>query len=104
LTGEQTGGSPILNYDLAWDQGKNDDSGVTHSTLQESDDGSGIIEATIDGLSSGFTYQFKYRAQNIHGWSINYSESTSVKTLTEPHAVSMPTTANVEDKVQIRWL
>jgi hypothetical protein len=46
--------------------------------------GQTVISTTINGLSSGVNYQFKYRAQNIHGWSINYSNASHVKTLTEP--------------------
>ena len=58
----------------------------------------------IDGLTSGETYKFKYRAQNIHGWSNDYSTSVSVKTLTEPSAPQVPSTVENGDQVRIRWV
>jgi len=60
LTNDQTGGSPILNYMLQWDAGSSGATWTDYSTLQESE-GSEIILTTIYGLSSGETYQFKYR-------------------------------------------
>lgn len=65
--------------------------------------GSDLITTTIDGLDSGVTYQFNYRAENIHGWSTDYSDSVSVKTLTEPSTIDLPTTANLENTVKIVW-
>jgi hypothetical protein len=47
--------------------------------------------ATITGLTSGATYQFMYRAENIFGWSL-FSPSVEVKTMTEPHASNVPVT------------
>ena len=96
LQDQQTGGSEILRYDLIWDLGSLGDSWETYSYLNEVAD-SDTINVAIDGLTSGETYQFKYRAQNIHGWSDDYSAAVSVKTLTEPSAPQVPTTVENGD-------
>ncbi len=51
--------------------------------------GSNKISTTINGLTSGVVYGFKYRAQNVFGWS-GYSDEVSVKTVTEPLAPNVP--------------
>jgi hypothetical protein len=61
LTLDQTGGSPIINYELVWDKGTNGALFETFDLLKESA-GQNYILLTIYGLSSGLTYQFKYRA------------------------------------------
>lgn len=103
LTDTQTGGSYILYYDLWWDQGS---SGTIwesyHSSLTESI-GESIIKATINGLSSGETYRFKYRSDNIHGWSADYSPEIDVKTLIEPTKITGVTTLVESDYVRISW-
>jgi hypothetical protein len=86
LTGDDIGGSSILSYDLYWDEGSNGVTWVVQRTYTYAGD-SGLIETTIEGLSSGVTYQFKYKARNIHGESVDFSAAVGVKTLTEPHAV-----------------
>jgi hypothetical protein len=92
-----------LYYDLAWDSGS---SGVTwvsyHSSLTETV-GESIITAVINGLSSGMIYRFKYRLDNIHGWSIDYSPEIEVKTLIEPLQVTGVTTEVIVEEVRISW-
>ena len=102
MSDSETGGSQIINYDLVWDMGTDGVSWETFELLEEVE-GSQIIPLTIYGLSSGFTYQFKYRAQNIHGLSPAYSSSASVKTLTEPHALDVPQTIVNDNYVTILW-
>lgn len=55
LEGDQTGGSDILFYDLAWDLGTSGQQWETYSLMQETE-GSQKIETTINGLSSGVNY------------------------------------------------
>ena len=69
LTGEQMQGSSILYYDLMWNQGDDIDVWESYSLMTEAP-GETLIHITINGLDSGQTYQFSYRAENIHGWSV----------------------------------
>jgi hypothetical protein len=71
--------------------------------MMTSTQGSDLITTRFNGLDSGVTYQFYYRAENIHGWSTGYSDSVSVKTLTVPSTISIPTTANLGSSVKIIW-
>lgn len=103
LTSEQLRGSAVLYYDLAWDMGTGGVSWESYSIMTESY-GETLIYTTINGLDSGVEYQFNYRAQNIHGWSTEYSPSVTVKTLKEPEAIGAPTTTNSGDQVTIKWL
>lgn len=86
-----------MYYDLSWDSGSNGAIWSTYTTLLQNNN-----LALVTGLSSGTTYQFMYRAQNIYGWSL-YSPTISVLTMTEPHATNQPTTTVVGDSVQISW-
>ena len=55
LAGDDVGGSPILDYDLYWDEGSNEAVWVIQRTYEYTGD-SGIIETTIESLTSGVTY------------------------------------------------
>jgi hypothetical protein len=87
LTGNQTGGSSIMYYDLAWDFGSGGLYWESYSNVTETF-GESIIKQRINGLSSGDKYKFKYIAINIHGWSSNWSDKIEVKTLTVPQTIS----------------
>ena len=104
LTGEETGDSQILYYDLEWDVGSDGAYWESFSSTLTETVGAALIEVTINGLSSGVVYKFKYKANNIHGWSTDFSPVMSVKTLTEPHTITSVTTTSVEDRVKINWL
>lgn len=97
LTGDSLGGSPILYYDIEWDSGSQGALWSSYTTLSASTD-----IALITGLSSGTTYQFMYRAQNIFGWSL-FSPSVEVLTMTEPHATDLPVTQVADANVKISW-
>lgn len=64
---------------------------------------SSTIVVQITGLSSGVTYQFKYRAQNIYGWSPLFSDSVPITTFTKPHTITDVSTLVVADQVKIAW-
>jgi hypothetical protein len=62
---EETGGSPVLNYKVRFDQGSLIGLFVDVFTLQATESPSYYIE----GLSPGETYKITIVAENIHGWS-----------------------------------
>jgi hypothetical protein len=79
-----------LYYELDWDVGSGGQTWVAYSTLPENPS-SNIISTTINGLTSGVIYSFKYRAQNVFGWS-GFSQLVSIKTVTVPQAPQIPST------------
>lgn len=94
-----------MYYDLWWDAGSAQTTWESfNSQLTEGSDGETVIKATINGLSSGIEYNFKYRTQNIHGWSLGFSPSVLVKTLTEPAQITGVKTEVVSNNVRISWL
>ena len=54
-----TGNSPILSYNLYWDNG----TGITSISLVDSN----VLSFIIGGVTPGKTYMFKIRARNIYG-------------------------------------
>lgn len=60
LTGTAIGNSPILAYNLYWDDG----TGVLDIELVEQI----VFEFTVTGLVGGVNYKFKVRALNIYGY------------------------------------
>jgi hypothetical protein len=95
LSGSQAGSTIILYYDLTWDAGTN---GVTWTSYTVSTSTS----VTVSGLSSGSTYQFKYRAQNVHGWG-PYSPIQSATALDVPDQMTSVTTSMSGTNVKIAW-
>ena len=87
---------------MAWDLGPDGAQWESYTKMTETL-GESLIYTTVNGLNSGVTYQFKYRAENIHGWSTGYSDSVSVKTLVEPSTIDVPVTSNQGDSVKIKW-
>jgi hypothetical protein len=68
LTGQAAGDSPVLYYEVAWDRGLSQAAWSVYTVVSSS-----TSLVTVRGLTSGATYAFKYRAQNVHGWSPDYS-------------------------------
>jgi len=60
LIGTQTGNSPILSYNLYWDNA----SGTTVYELLDAL----VTEFTVTGLTGGQNYSFKVRARNVYGY------------------------------------
>jgi len=60
LTGTQTGNSPILSYNLYWDN-------ASGSTVYELEDEL-VTTFTVTGLTGGQNYSFKVRARNVYGY------------------------------------
>lgn len=92
-----------MYYDLWWDSGSNQVSWESYNNQLTEVQGSTVIYATINGLSSGIEYNFKYRSQNIHGWSLGFSPSILMKTLTVPVKVTGVTTTINSAFARISW-
>jgi len=87
--------SPILYYELLWDSGTNGASWSSYTVTSNN-----IV--TVTGLSSGVTYQFKYRTQNIHGWG-DYSPILTLTATDLPQQVNTVLTTNEGADVKIYW-
>lgn len=104
LTGDNTGSSPVLSYNLQWDAGTN---AATWTDLI----GDGVVSpystATAylfsDNVFAGTTYKMRIRAYNIHGWSewssILITHSTGIPD--KP----LPATTSVNNKfIRVSWV
>jgi len=66
-THEQTGGSPVLNYKIRFNQGSLINRWVDIDIIPASP----VLNYLIVGLSPGEDYQIAIQAENIHGFSKN---------------------------------
>lgn len=92
VTGLQTGGSPIIEYQVDFDQGT--------STWTTSSTSTSTI--TFDGLTGGMTYSVRVAAVNKYGPS-ELSDTLSVIAAQEPDTPDAPTTETVGLYVKIEW-
>jgi len=101
LSGTATGGAPILSYNLQKDQaggGSGPWSEVVGETTNQLQ-----TEITINYLTGGKTYYFRYRAKNAHGWGLPGLVSAYLMA-SRPDKMSTPaTTSNVGASVQVIW-
>jgi hypothetical protein len=88
LTGLDAGNANILYYELSWDAGLDQTQWDVYTVVSSS-----TASISIRGLTSGATYAFKYRAQNAHGWSGDYSPVLTVTAMHVPGQVSSVTTS-----------
>jgi hypothetical protein len=102
-TYEQTGGTDIISYELDMDDGLGGSFveviGYTTPFALNS------FLITFD-IVSGRNYALKYRAQNVHGWSPDFSPITYILAATVPAIpVGEPQTsiADTEVNVRISW-
>jgi len=70
------GGAQIVSYNLQWDKATNgvsfdDVIGFSPSSLA-------LTTVLTNGITGGYTYQFRVRAKNVHGWG-PFSTVFSVK-------------------------
>ena len=79
LSGLAAGNAAVLYYELSWDQGSAQSTWAIYTVVS-----SATTQVTIDSLTSGATYAFRYRAQNIHGWSSGYSPVLAVIAMKVP--------------------
>ncbi len=101
LTGDSTGGVSIDSYNLQWDGGSN---GVDWYDLQGEDGffDTALTYLKIGGLTAGNAYQFKVRANNVHGWG-PFSIPTTIKAATQPDRPSPPVLTITNVLVKISW-
>jgi hypothetical protein len=81
LTGTATGGSPILSYHIEYDGAS---AGATWTELQGYSSNSLSLSVIQAGLTPGTIYQVRYRARTIFGWSVAYSDASTIATIIEP--------------------
>lgn len=96
-----TGGSPIVSYSLEWDNGQN---GASWIVLNGDPDNNIQLLYTMNDLTPGSTYNFRYRVRNIFGWSPLYSDLLTILAATKPDRPTMLTTTNVGTSVQLTWI
>ncbi|CDW74138.1 pa14 multi-domain protein [Stylonychia lemnae] len=94
-TGLTTGNTPILSYNLYWDDGT---STVTIPLIDEL-----VTSYIIEGVEGGHEYKFIVRAKNVYGYG-NFSEELSVIPIDLPDQVAIPTVELVNSiEVKIDW-
>lgn len=79
----ETGGSPILSYNLVYDEGT---SGVSFVSLIGESPYSTATSYSKGGLTTDTLYQFKVRAYNKYGWS-DFSDVLTARAATRPDQV-----------------
>lgn len=105
LTGTSRGGTPVLSYELQWDQGAS--VGVWQELVGFSSD-SLLNQFTVEDVSdptyitSGEWYSFRYRAKNRQGWGA-FSTTGSIIAANVPDQLSPIATSMNGASVKIAW-
>ncbi|MCP3681809.1 MAG: fibronectin type III domain-containing protein, partial [bacterium] len=99
LTSTQTGLSPILSYNLQWDQGV---PGYYTNYAGYDNDNTNLNFNISSGIISGKTYSFKYRAKNIYGWGA-FSSVTSIIAATISSTPSAVSVTDSGSDVKFSW-
>lgn len=100
LTGSDNGGSTITSYNIEWDQGL----GGAFSELVGFSTNSMLTTYTITGLTSGNDYKFRYRVENLFGYS-DYSPEVTLTAKAIPDQVATPSSfVNSGTNVVITWV
>ena len=94
-TEDGTGSSPILSYQLMWDNGEGGD-----ATLAVDD--SLVLSKTIIGLTQGQDYLFKVRARNVYGYG-EFSDLVTIRASSVPDTMGMINTVIVGTNIFINW-
>lgn len=94
------GGSTITTYNLEWDKGLGTSvfeelKGETSDDLDQT--------FTKSSLTTGTSYQFRYRVGNVFGLTTTYSPIATIVCGTKPDAPSAPTTTTIIDVLKISW-
>jgi hypothetical protein len=99
ISSPMDGGSPMLSYNLQWDNGTN---GATWTSLVGFSPYSLVQTFTKTGLTTGALYKFRYRVRNVYGWS-SYSPVISVYAAVTPSKSSMIVTSLENSNVKFTW-
>lgn len=99
LTGTNTGGSPIISYQVEYDQSGSGNwivlGGLSPDSL--------VTMYTVTALTNGNSYYVRYRARNIQDWG-PYSDSSYLLVAEVPVKISpAATTANSGNQVTVGW-
>lgn len=100
LSATDTGGSPILNYKIRWNQGSLINVFEDKETVAAT--GASVYAASIDSLTGGSYYQFTILAENVHGWSAEsqvFTENAAAK----PDKVASFTTTIEGTFIKVDW-
>jgi hypothetical protein len=89
-----TGNSPVITYNLYWDNGLGD------ITIELAD--SLITEYTITGLTGGTFYKYQVRASNIYGYGVP-SDVTDIEASDVPDVMAIISTSIVGTKFKFEW-
>lgn len=95
LTGQSTGSSLILFYELSWDQGTNGASWVTYTVTS-------TLQVLVTSLTSGQQYKFRYRGQNVNGWG-PYSPVLTIVAMVVPFQVQPVVTTYQQTSIKVAW-
>jgi hypothetical protein len=83
LTGDATGGAPILSYYLQWDNATN---GVEWYDVVGFTDIYLLLEFYVtSNVFAGLSYQFRIKAKNSHGWQTTWSPLTTLIASQKPN-------------------
>lgn len=96
LTGVQTGNSPILSYNLYWDN-------ASGSIVYELVD-SLVTTFTVTGLTGGQNYSFKVRARNVYGYGQQFSSELIVQASDLPGQPNIVSVGLDSTNVVISWV
>ena len=81
ITGQSTGGSEILSYNLQYNGGGANSNFI--SLIGEVPD-SLLRTISKGGLTTNIVYSFRYRVRNKYGWSSGFSPQINVRAATIP--------------------
>lgn len=103
MTNPQDGGAEVLSYNVQWDAGSG---GMNFIELVGYTTPFLSLEYTVlnsvEGLTPGLSYKFKYRAGNKYGWG-EYSTEVSFVAAAIP-LQALPVTTQIENYyVKIQW-
>ena len=103
LEDDETGGAPIVSYNLQIDS-DGGGSGPWTNVIGEDGNYSIALTTIINNLTGGTTYYFRYAARNAHGWG-EYSNVSLILMATKPDKIasSLTRTQNVGIDVVISW-
>jgi hypothetical protein len=94
--GAANGGSPVLDYEISYNEATGSDFVVLVSGL-------GATSYTATGLTSGETYLFKVKARNVFGLSV-FSQTLSLKAAFKPAQPTPPMTSVIGSNIVIDWV
>ena len=107
VTDEETGGAPIISYNLQYDQGTD---GASWMDLVGSPSNYLLNEFIVtENIVAGEAYKFRIRARNVYGWQADYSDPAAEVAASEApsqmHTLVTSYDAGVDvTAVKIEWV